>query len=244
MLKTLLASGRHAAAALVASLLCAAPARAASLEVSPVVIEAPPGQSTATLRVTNAGTSTTQVQVRGFAWSQTAAGDELAPTSELLLSPPIFAVPPGQTQVVRLLLRPRGGAEKERAFRLLIDEIPSPAAGVVNVTLRISVPAFVAAQGSAAPDLHWRTEGQGPALQLVLANTGRRRARVNELLAGLPSGQRLTPKLLETNPYVLPGGERRWTLGALARPLSSGAALQLSGKTDVGALNVALQPSR
>ena len=244
MLKALLAPGRHAAAALVASLLCAVPAGAATLEVSPVVIEAPSGQSTTTLRVTNAGTSTTQVQVRGFAWSQTAAGDELTPTSELLLSPPIFAVPPGQTQVVRLLVRPRAGADTERAFRLLVDEIPSPAAGVVNVALRISVPAFVAAKGSAAPELAWRTEGQGSALQLVLTNTGRRRVRVNELLAGLPSGQRLAPKLLETNPYALPGGERHWALGSLARPLTSGSALRLSGKTDVGPLDVALQPGR
>lgn len=228
------------AAALI-GLLPAGPTKAATLEVSPILIDAPAGQSTTTLRVTNRGASGATIQVRGFQWSQTSAGDDLAPTDELLASPPIFTLPTGETQVIRLLFRPRAGQDQERAFRLLIDEIAEARPGAVNMALRISVPAFVAAQANAAPELRWRAEQQGGGSYLVLTNAGRKRTRISALAVAGPGGQPVALKLLGANPYALPGGERRWALGTRSLP---GATLRLSGKADSGPIDVALQTGR
>jgi fimbrial chaperone protein len=43
--------------------------------------------------------------VQLFAWSQDAGQDILQPTTDLLVSPPVFTVQPGQSQLLRIALR-------------------------------------------------------------------------------------------------------------------------------------------
>src|SRR5689334_2849737 len=81
------------------SLLAAPRAHAQSLEVAPVRIELAAGQTTTTVTVTNRGTKATGIQARAFAWSQSANDDQLSPTKDVLLSPPIAEVAPGETQL-------------------------------------------------------------------------------------------------------------------------------------------------
>src|ERR1700742_1222288 len=78
---------------LVSVLLAAGTANAQSLTVLPVSIELAPGQMATTLTVINQGDAETAFQIRAFAWSQRADGDDqLGVTDDLRASPPIATV--------------------------------------------------------------------------------------------------------------------------------------------------------
>ena len=75
---------------------------AEQVEVSPVMLELPAGAASTVLTVANRGTQRAAIQVRGFEWKQSPTEDPLSPTGALLISPPLFELEPGETQVVRL----------------------------------------------------------------------------------------------------------------------------------------------
>ncbi|MCR0982682.1 fimbria/pilus periplasmic chaperone [Roseomonas pecuniae] len=188
-----------------------------------------PGQQTSVVTVTNRDATPTSVQVRAFDWSQDATRDRLTPTQDLLVSPPAFQLAPGGSQVVRMVLRrpPAGG---ERAFRLLVDQIPSPAdAGQqVRFALRLSLPVFAQTSANGRAQLEWRLQPGG---DLVILNRGTRRAQLAGLSLAAPGGASI-PLAAPENPYVLPGVERHWRLrGAPPRP---GTTLRATGNGEAG----------
>src|SRR5690606_19764038 len=111
---------------------------------------------TAVIEVRNRGGSSVAIQVRANAWSQAGDTDVLAPTKDIILSPPIFTVPAGASQTLRLLLRGKGDA-RERSYRLIMDELlpPNAQANQVGVALRISMPVIAAAASPPARGLSW-----------------------------------------------------------------------------------------
>lgn len=212
--------------------LAPAPAAAGSIEVAPVSTDLAPGQQASVVTVTNRDTAPTSVQVRAFAWTQDATRDQLTPTQDLVVSPPVFQLAPGASQVVRMVLRtPAQG--REQAFRLLVDQIPGPGdAGQVRFALRLSIPVFAQAAASGRAELDWRLRPGG---ELVVANRGTRRAQLAGLALAVPGGAPLALAAPE-NPYVLPGQERRWLArGAALRP---GTVVQASGTGEAGRFTV------
>src|SRR5690348_11194329 len=102
----------------------------------------PPGVMATVVNLGNQGDREISFQIRAFSWRQSATDDPLSPTEELSVSPPLGTIVPGTTQVARLVLRrpPRG---QEATYRILVDELPPPAApGVVRVAVRLSIPVF------------------------------------------------------------------------------------------------------
>ncbi len=98
-------------------------ARAQALTVLPVSIQMTPGQLTAVLTVIADGNAETSFQVCSYAWTQPNESDQLTPTSELAVSPPLGTIPPGGTQVIRLVLR-QAPTAREASYRILLDQIP------------------------------------------------------------------------------------------------------------------------
>ncbi|MEI9986342.1 MAG: fimbria/pilus periplasmic chaperone [Aliidongia sp.] len=112
-------------AALIA--LCSLPAgtvEAASLEISPVIVDFAPGQTAATIVVQNHGETPVAVQARAYSWRRPMTTNLSPQPHDVILSPPIFTVPAGASQTVRLLLRGGSGSGAERSYRLLLDEVP------------------------------------------------------------------------------------------------------------------------
>lgn len=221
--------GGGAAAAMAALGLHPSPAAAGSIEVAPVSADLAPGQQAGVITVTNRDAAPTSVQVRAFAWTQDATHDQLTPTQDLLVSPPVFQLAPGASQVVRMLLRaPAQG--REQAFRLLVDQIPGPADSgqQVRFALRLSIPIFAQVAATGRADLDWRLRPGG---ELVVANRGTRRAQLAGLSLTAPGGGPMALTGPE-NPYVLPGQERRWLArGAALRP---GTVVRASGTGEAG----------
>ena len=206
------------------------------LTVLPVTIQMAPGQMAASLTVKNEADAATSLQVRAFAWSQSAQGDErLEPTTELMASPPICTIAAGASQVVRLVLRrpPQGG---EASYRILLDQIPPPAApGTVRIALRLSIPIFAEPNERAAPHLQWRIETGGGQAELVAANDGNRHEKVLDI--SLLAVGRSLPVEAGASPYILPGAPRQWRVSGPNPPLVPGTTLRLTARADAGEID-------
>jgi fimbrial chaperone protein len=206
-------------------------AGAAALQFNPVSIAMDPGQDASALQVTNSGESPATIQVRGFRWQQQGNEDKLDPTTDLVVSPPQFTIPAGQTQTVRVLSRDHN-QQTERTFRLLLDEIPNPRANTVSFAMRVSLPVVQAAMVKGAPVLSWSTQLQSDGQTvLVVRNSGDRMVRFIKVepMAGKKT---LVAQIQSPSPYALPGGERRWIVRDGDRPwAASGDALHIGVDT-------------
>ena len=223
------------AAAALAVLLAATPATAGLLTVLPVTLQLAPGQSVATLTLINDDVVDTAIQVRVFAWTQDDKTEQLVPTDDVMISPPLATIAPRTAQIVRLALRrPPQGAEA--SFRILVDQIPPPAApGTVRMALRLSIPVFAEPGTRIAARLKYHVETKGDESWLVAVNTGTRHEKLREIRLIAADGRSIVPAANQS-PYVLPGAERRWPLNA---PAGVGP-LRLGAKGDTGAIDAAV----
>jgi fimbrial chaperone protein len=209
--------------------------QAASLEILPVIVVLAPGQATATIEVTNHGDNPVAIQTRPYSWTQTGDADTLTPTEEIILSPPIFTVPAGASQTMRLLLRGGSEASGERSYRLLLDEVPLANTGnkQIDIALRVSMPVMVST-GSPAPELlQWRAErSPNGQTELTAVNPGKIYDRVSTIEVTLADGSR--PKVIASgaNSYVLPGAQRHWIVQT--RSTAPRGAVHLSVTTQGG----------
>jgi fimbrial chaperone protein len=233
-----------ALAALLLGCVLAREVEAASLEVSPVIVTVAPGQTATTIAAANHGNTPTAIQARIYRWTQTGDEDVLTPTVEIIVSPPIFTVPDGGTQTIRLLLRGGGSAAAgQRTYRLVLDEVPPATAANRQVTfvLRESLPVFVGAPSPVRPALQWRAErGAGGETTLIATNAGPDYDKVIALDVTLADGSH--PKVVSHSAslYVLSGDERHWTVQS--RDARAGGPLHLSVTTLAGKSELTLTP--
>lgn len=215
---------------------------AGSIEASPVSIEFQPGQRARAVTVANRGDEKATVQIRTFAWSQVDGVDRLDGTRDLQPSPPIFEIAVGASQVVRLVLRQPPTGE-ERAFRLIVDELPdrgTAPGGGVRLAVRLSIPVFAQPAGGLRQALTWRVErANEQAVDVVVRNTGTRRARIADLRVALLPGRELVGQA-GLSGYILVGSERRWALSAPAETLADTTELQITAATEEGPTSVSV----
>ncbi len=225
----------HVSAAVI--LLFAGPAATAqSLAVLPVNILFSPGQKASSLTVTNKGTSETAIQIRAFAWTQTDRDDQLTDSDAVVLSPPLATIAPGASQVVRLILRqlPQG---REATYRILIDQIPPPAEpGVVHMVLRMSIPIFAEPPTRAVPHVQFHLQVDSGKLVLVGINDGLSHEVVRDVVLTTSDWRKLKGES-DAPPYILAGVTRRWTIATEGPLPLPGETLQLTARTDAGAID-------
>ena len=102
----------------------AAEVAAASFVVNPVRVSLSANQRIVALTVRNNGSAPLQVQAQPMRWLVQGEADQYETTDQLLVSPPLFALEPGATQIVRVGLRiPHTGA-LEQSYRLYLSEVP------------------------------------------------------------------------------------------------------------------------
>jgi len=158
------------------------PALAGSFMVTPVRVTLSSAQPIVALTVRNDSSDSTVVQIEMATWSQEAGKDVHAATRDVIATPPIFTVPPGATQVVRVGLRRTADAERELTYRLFLQEVPPPPKPEfkgLRIALRMSIPVFVAPPVAVAPALEWRAvrEAQGW-LNVSVRNAGKAHVQI------------------------------------------------------------------
>jgi fimbrial chaperone protein len=186
-------------------------AGAQALSVLPVNIFLQPGQKATTLTVTNQGTSETAIQIRGFAWSQKSGEDELTPTDDVVVSPPIATIAAGGTQVVRLILR-QSALAQEGTYRILVDQIPPPAEpGIVHIVLRLSIPVFSQPTTRALSHVQFHVERKDGKMFLVGVNDGNSHDVIRDIELTTSDGVKLKTEN-SSSPYILAGATRHWPI--------------------------------
>lgn len=195
--------------------------QARSLEISPIMVTFAPGQTATTIELKNRDEAPVAIQARPYRWTQAGDEDTLTPTQELILSPPIFTVPAGASQTMRLLLRGGAVGGEERSYRLLLDEVPpaNTRSRQIEIALRVSLPVMVASASSAPAALRWRAgRGPGGETQLSVINSGTAYAHVNMIEVTLADGSHPKAVPRGANPYILPGATRDWIVQGRAGP--------------------------
>jgi len=222
-----------ASAALAALFAAPAPALAGSLQIDPIRLEINAGRRTATVRVTNQEQVPVAIRAYALTWTQIDGEDRYEDTTAVIVSPPIFTIPAGATQLIRVGLRnPAGGA---RAFRLMIEEVPqaSPGGGV-QVALRLNLPLFVSIEPGSASELGWSaSRGADGRWTLEASNRGRNYVRVEPAAAMAATGVEFAPNF--NLGVVLPGSRKRWVVGsepAIADRARFTSIQQVAGRAD------------
>ncbi|WP_371328506.1 molecular chaperone [Pantoea sp. 1.19] len=199
------------------------------------------GQRATELWLENRGAETTLMQVRIFGWQQRDGREQFSTQQNVVASPPQVRIEPGKRQLVRLIAQQPAPAGQEAAFRVVLDEIPTPPApgsspGGLNLQMRYSLPLFQYGSGldkaSATPVLQWRVIQQAGKPQLHIVNRGRGHARLSRVsLAGRPINDGLLGYVLaaSTQRFPLPfaagnSGELRAELGGQRTPWRSHSA--------------------
>lgn len=135
---------RVLAAAIALACLPVTAANAASLRVSPVLLDVPSGQTGTTLTVSNDDKAPIRVQVRVYLWTHKGNDDVLSPTKAVVASPPIGVLKPGAENLVRIVRVATTPVTARESYRVLVDQLPDPKrqAGVVSILVRHAIPLY------------------------------------------------------------------------------------------------------
>ncbi|TDV36558.1 fimbrial chaperone protein [Pseudomonas helmanticensis] len=219
---------------------------ASSVLIWPIdpVLEA--DQQASALWLENRGSETANLQIRVFGWSQSGFAEQYQNQRDVIGSPPVAKIEPGQKQLVRLTRTKDVPPGQELAYRIIIDEIPSaqPAtadggktAAAIRFQMRYSVPLFAYGaglwskedstrardpKGVGLPQLSWRTVAVDGKPYVEVRNQGAVHARLTDVtIKQAGQSKPLAEGLLG---YVLPGAVMRWPAPT---PLTNESALQV-----------------
>jgi fimbrial chaperone protein len=249
------AASRQWWVACVCGLLAGQVQAASSVLIWPIdpVLEA--DQQASALWLENRGTETANLQVRVFAWSQSDFDEQYQNQRDVIGSPPVAKIEPGQKQLVRLTRTKDVPPGREVAYRIIIDEIPSavpvaaPADGktaaAVRFQMRYSVPLFAYGPGlwskvdgtrdrdpktAGKPDLSWKKVTVGGRNYVEMHNQGAVHARLTD--ASFKQGGQSRPLVEGLMGYVLPGATMRWQVPD-GLPADQPLQVRVNGATQV-----------
>jgi fimbrial chaperone protein len=235
---------RHASTAclatiVLASLVATASVEAASLRVSPILIDSGENAN-ATITLHNHETRPLNAQVRVFRWTQSGGEDQLVPVDDVIASPPIVSIEANQDYVVRLQRTSGQQPVNEESYRIVVDELPNPNRqrnGTVAVVLRYIVPAFFFPADASQPRVKWSLGVSDGRSVLMAENSGDKRLQVVDL--GLKTGNRVSVVQKGLAGYVLGHSTRIWPLGS--KLVRSGGSTVVA-MSDHGAIHATLSP--
>ena len=214
---------------------------ASSVLVWPVYQIIESDQNGSALWLENRGAEPVSLQVRVLAWKQENFNEKYADQTNVVASPPFATVPPGQRQLIRLIRNTPVPANTEQAYRIIIDEIPSPlndsaqgkdkAVVGLQLQMRYLLPLFMDGGNlwtndradmkrdpstATRPILNWRTVSEGGKTYLQVGNTGLVHARLSNVFWSATGNQKQGVKTMVGGfmGYVLPGQQMRWSVPA------------------------------
>lgn len=215
------------------------PCTAASLQVTPVLLEVPAPGAASVVTLRNTGSKPIAVQTRIFRWFQEDGRERLEPTAGVVASPPAAELRPSQDYVVRIVRLDKSPVVGEEAYRLLIDELPEPQtrARTVALTVRHSIPLFFDASDASPARATWRVTRGAGGLSLTASNAGDARLRLSDVKLSDQSGRAFSfgSGLLG---YVLGRSSMSWTVSAGKLAPAPGVKLAISGQSQDGPIRV------
>lgn len=191
----------------------ASSARAAAVQLIPVVVELSPAARRASVTLKNLADAPLRVELSASAWEQTPDGQmRLAPAPEMIVYPPLLQLAPQEERKVRISTTAAFGP-RELSYRLTIRELPPPETPgqktAVRFETRVSAPVFLMPP---RPRLAAEIAGaavHGGRLALTLKNTGNTRLSPGKVKIDGVAAEAKPVFSTEVDVwYVLAGGER------------------------------------
>jgi fimbrial chaperone protein len=219
-------------------------ASAAGWEIDPIRVELSAKQPTTAVTVKNESDQPTTIQIQAVSWSQKNGEDIYRSTSELIVSPPIVTIAAHGEQVLRVGLRHKVNNAVESAYRINLQELPSPPTpefSGVKVALRIGLPVFVQSKaGKTAPKTAWTAVRQAPGvLKISLNNQGNTHIQVSDFSVYAKGHEAAIASESGTN-YVLAGQTHEWLLKTNAAEQINDGRLHLKAYTDAAIIETEL----
>lgn len=208
-----------ARAALAAALLASAwNARAAEVQLNPVVVSLSPAARSGMIAVRNQGTTTVRFEIQTRSWNETPAGQmELGATSDLVVFPPVLTLGPGEERNVRVgVASPSSFGAVERSYRLFIQEMAPPeqpgGAAQVQMLSRIGIPVFLAPARASEKAVVSGLAAKAGTVTFRLVNEGTVHVRPGSVkVVGRAAGGASVFEVDLPAWYVLAGGHREYT---------------------------------
>ncbi|MBL0729511.1 molecular chaperone [Piscinibacter sp. HJYY11] len=207
------------------------------------------GNSSTSVLIVNRSGQDMLLHAEAIAWRREGGADRDAPTKDLAIDLPVFALAPGGQQTVRITLRGPAASDQEMAYRMVLRELPATNAGPATarrasaaaraaMTLRVPVyvsPALVRRQQQW--QAHIDDDGQ---LVAKVANLG----NVHYKVGGLRVLGDTQPPIVISHPSqsVLFPGEAR-TFRLLPPTVPTHKPISLEVRTEFGVQYVALDLS-
>ncbi|HEY8050438.1 MAG TPA: fimbria/pilus periplasmic chaperone [Ramlibacter sp.] len=220
---------RLVVAALSLSALASA-AYAGNFSVSPVRIYMEPRDRAVAVTITNEGDADVALQTELFSWGQKPDGtDDLQPTEDLIVSPPIMKLAPGAHQVVRLARLTPPDAARQLTYRLIVREVPEVTAPKAEkditvqlpIALAMSLPVFITPPPAKRDVQCAITRMDTQNFSALCQNTGTAYAQVRTIALSRNGAEFAR---FDGGTYILPGARRAMTLKT-DKPVPAGPAL-------------------
>jgi fimbrial chaperone protein len=188
-------------------------ARAAEVEVNPVLVSLSPGTRSALIAVRNVGTEPARFELQARTWSQSADGEMLlGPTEDLAVFPPMLTLAPGEQRNIRIGAVASAGPV-EKTYRVFLQELGPPerqeGPAQVRVLSRIGLPVFLTPAQARDRTLLRDVSVRGGKLTFRLVNEGTAYVRptsVKVVASGEDGAPRMERELAAW--YILAGGQR------------------------------------
>lgn len=216
-------------------------AAASGLQVSPIGLRLSSAAQADALWLTNTGSEPVHAQVRVFRWSQVEGKDVLEPSRDLVVSPPMVTIAPGDRQMVRVIRQVPAPPATEASYRVIVDELPIDAGGQpgLKFVLRYSVPVFLTPAGDppvrTALQASWDNSPDGPMLRV--SNAGNGHAQIADVAWHGAKGQHAV-LLAGLVGYALPGSTMSWHLPQGASHAGGAVKARINGETSESTLVV------
>lgn len=200
-------------ASLILLLISASNLFAASFNVKPtrIFVQTLPQSS---LSIKNQGDTEVIIQAELLKWAQARGVDVYTPARDVIISPPMFKIPPGETQIVRVHSLLTDAVNQERTYRVILQELPSPnplpSKHTIATILRMSVPIFILPETVGEAQLAWKVSRTEKGLLIRAKNTSNSHIQLTSLKLVDDAGSVLFNQKIFV--YILAGQSYTWSL--------------------------------
>lgn len=197
--------------------------------VWPVLIDLA-SEARATITLRNDRPHAVFYQVSVWDWRQENGQDQYDHSADFIASPPQFTLAAGSSQIIRLGFRQPTPSPTERAYRVVVAEVPSVddapgQGGQVQFALQYAIPVFVAgSRPTPASPLTWQMQQQGNTMLVRANNPSNRRVVLNAVGLSPASGTSAQPQhSQDQRATVLAHAWREWRIPLQTASTSSTA---------------------
>jgi fimbrial chaperone protein len=203
-------SRRIASTTLLLAFLLPLASEAGVFSVTPVRLFMTVRERAIAVTLTNDGDSDVVLQADINTWTQAPDGtDQLVPTEDLILAPPIIKLAPKARQVVRLAFLKPPDLTRQLTYRIIVREVPEAlpqGPGLqVPIALALSMPVFVTPPNAKKAVSCAPARDAAGAVSLRCSNGGSAYAQLRE--ATLTRGDKVVARF-EGGTYILPGAAK------------------------------------